>query len=193
MQNYVEIFQPVFLAAFSWNLVSLCCILFLYQIEIVEYILQLSSHIDPHFAVFNSLFACFQLHSEFNLVLLVITSFWSLWTFGVYSNFSPIYSWSHIIILLIILGILFVICELSQRFTDACDEINDTINQLVWYSFPVALKRMLPTIMAMAQPPKTFNCIGSTPCSRDTFKKVDRERLFFTPANKQFNESDFFR
>lgn len=69
-------------------------------------------------------------------------------------------------------GLIFVVCELSQRVTNAFEDLNDVIAEFNWYLFPSKLKKMLPTIMIVAQQPIEFECFGSISCSREAFKKV---------------------
>lgn len=70
------------------------------------------------------------------------------------------------------LGAVFMITELGQRTTNVFSEIDDMICQWDWYSFPIELKRMLPTFLNVAQHPVEIPCFGSSTCSRETFKKV---------------------
>lgn len=69
-------------------------------------------------------------------------------------------------------GVVFIICELGQRLTDAFEEINDEIDRFEWYLFPSEIQRMLPTIMISAQQPVVLECFGSIAGSRETFKRV---------------------
>lgn len=68
--------------------------------------------------------------------------------------------------------LVFIICELGQRITDAFEEIGFTIQQSDWYLFPIKIKQMLPMIIANAQKPATIECFGSITCARDTFESV---------------------
>lgn len=67
---------------------------------------------------------------------------------------------------------VFFACEIGQRFTNAYDEIDSTINQMNWNDLPMEIKRILPIIMINTQQPFEIKCFGSTACSRDTFKRV---------------------
>lgn len=69
-------------------------------------------------------------------------------------------------------GLLFFICEIGQRYTSACDGVNDVANQFNWYSFPVKVQQMAPIIILITQQPIAIECFGSVMCLRDTFKKV---------------------
>lgn len=68
--------------------------------------------------------------------------------------------------------IVLIICELGQRMTDAFEEIDDVIGKFQWYSFPDALKRLMPFMIQFAQQPVDIEFFGSISCSRDTFEKV---------------------
>lgn len=72
---------------------------------------------------------------------------------------------------------LFIACELGQRTTDAFDGINDKIDQLNWYLFPIEIQRTLPMILANAQEPVTFECFGSFNCTREVFKIVSFRKI----------------
>lgn len=67
---------------------------------------------------------------------------------------------------------LLISCELGERFTAKFDEISFAIDQFKWYSFPISVKRMLPTIMIIAQQATHLDVFGSLTCLRDSFKKV---------------------
>lgn len=68
--------------------------------------------------------------------------------------------------------IVFVICELGQRPTNAYEDLEDVIGQFDWYLFPIELQRMLPTFTNLTQQTIELPCFGSFACSRETFKKV---------------------
>lgn len=72
------------------------------------------------------------------------------------------------------LGIAAVLsaCEIGQGASDRWNEVNVTIGQFHWYLFPNELKRILPTIIAIAQQPVELECFASFSLSREVFKKV---------------------
>ena len=82
-------------------------------------------------------------------------------------------------------GMVFMICELGQRISNAFEEIDDVIAQFNWYLFSDELKRMLPIILMNTQAPVVFECFGSISCSREAFKKVRETKI-------QFNQICFF-
>lgn len=68
--------------------------------------------------------------------------------------------------------VVFLVCELCQRATDAFNKINDTIGGFDWYLFPIEIQKMLPTIMIVTQKIVGQKYFGSIMCLRPTFKKV---------------------
>lgn len=71
-----------------------------------------------------------------------------------------------------VFGLVFLSCEIGQRFTYAFDEITDLFGQLNWYLFPINVQRLLPTIMINVQEPIVIGCFGIINGSRDQLKKV---------------------
>lgn len=69
-------------------------------------------------------------------------------------------------------GLIFCSCEIGQRFTNLFDEITDRFDQLHWYSFPMKVQRLLPTIMINVQETIVIGCYGMMNGSRDQFKKM---------------------
>ena len=67
---------------------------------------------------------------------------------------------------------MFVTCELAGRMSNEFDDINDSIGQFDWHSFPLKMQKILPTIIQNAQQPVGFECFGSVMCNRETFQKV---------------------
>lgn len=69
-------------------------------------------------------------------------------------------------------ALVFIVCELGQRVTNAYGIIENTIESFDWYLFPNELRHMLPFILSFAQQPITFKCFGRISCNRETFEKV---------------------
>lgn len=69
-------------------------------------------------------------------------------------------------------GIVFFVCELSERIINAFGKINDIIEQFDWYLFPVQMQRIMPVIIINAHEPIAIEYFGSRSCSREDFKKV---------------------
>lgn len=84
------------------------------------------------------------------------------------------YATLSFIFILILYGftVVFFDCHLGQRSSDKWNEINLDIGQFQWYLFPNDLKRILPTIIVVAQKPVEMECFGSFSLSHETFKKV---------------------
>lgn len=74
-------------------------------------------------------------------------------------------------------SIVFAACELVQRLSNKISETGNMIGQIEWYSLPIDLQRLLPTIINNVQQPAVVRCIGSVICSRSQFKKVNRIEL----------------
>lgn len=69
-------------------------------------------------------------------------------------------------------GVVFVICELAQRLTNAFEEIYDEIVAFEWNLFSIEMQRLLPTLLIGTQRPVILECFGSISALRETFKKV---------------------
>lgn len=68
--------------------------------------------------------------------------------------------------------LVFVTCEIIGRITNEFEEVNDIMDQYEWYLFPLEIQKMLSMILIHAQQSVEIHCFGSTPCDRETFKKV---------------------
>lgn len=69
-------------------------------------------------------------------------------------------------------GLVFITCEFSQRGCDAVNSFDFEIGQIDWYLCPIEMKKMLPTIMNMAQKPVAIKGFGTMAADREIFKKV---------------------
>lgn len=69
-------------------------------------------------------------------------------------------------------GILFVTCELGQRFNLEFAECGDMFERFDWYLFPAHAQRMLPIILCHSQQTVDLKCFGSVAANRQTFKNV---------------------
>lgn len=92
----------------------------------------------------------FQSHKEDNTVLLLAAVFYCVWA----------------------TNLVFAVCELGQRFSNAFSEIDGWIGELDWYLLPIEIKRILPTIILYVEQPFVVEFFGSMSCSREQFKKV---------------------
>lgn len=70
------------------------------------------------------------------------------------------------------LATVFSFCEFGHRVSSAFEEAEDSFYRLQWYSFPVEIWQMLPTVFIAAQQPINFFVFGSISCSREDFKLV---------------------
>lgn len=72
------------------------------------------------------------------------------------------------------LSLLFVACELGQRYSNGFNEIGKAFAEVNWYLLPIEIQRMLPTIMIYLQEPNDFRIFGNISTSRKQFQKVSR-------------------
>lgn len=70
------------------------------------------------------------------------------------------------------ISLVFIPCELCGWLSNSFVEINDTIDQFNWYSFPLEIRNRLPILMNNTQQIVYIECFGSLPTDRETFKKV---------------------
>lgn len=68
--------------------------------------------------------------------------------------------------------LVFFVCEILQRLSNAYEKVDDAIDRFNWYLFPQKMQRMLPIIMINTQQTFEITCFGSIACNRETFKKV---------------------
>ena len=69
-------------------------------------------------------------------------------------------------------NLVFICCELAGRLSDEFVEICSEIERIKWYSLPLKMQQILPFVLIHAQEPVDFECFGSMPCDRETFKRV---------------------
>lgn len=81
--------------------------------------------------------------------------------------------------------LLFGICEFGERVKMSFEETRITIDQLKWYFMPSKIRKILPTILIVAQEPVEFKVFGSISSNRITFKEVSTYQTYqqFIPAN----------
>lgn len=70
--------------------------------------------------------------------------------------------------------LVFAVCEISERYSNAFSEINDVVGQLEWYLLPIEAQRLLPLLIMYCQKPFVIKFFGNIACSREQFKKVCR-------------------
>lgn len=127
---------------------TICITMLMFRTEIVKQII--SFHIQISLQIYFILFLV-QSHGDYFTVILFATIVEACYAFG----------------------IVFVVCELSQRASNAFEEIDYKIGAIDWYLLPESLKRMLPTIISNLHRPVVLKCFGSTLCSREAFKMVN--------------------
>lgn len=153
INDFSNLFQPFFMAVFVWSSLGICTTLLMVQLEIVEWRIYLWIF-QNSFLNYNHFHVTFPFHfhsqNEVELVMLVIIFFNSCYA----------------------LGLIFVVCELCQRVCDGFEEVNRTMDQLYWLSYPIEIRRMLTIILVFAQQPVQFQVFGSIACCRDSFKRV---------------------
>ena len=68
---------------------------------------------------------------------------------------------------------IFIFCHFGERASGESSEMGDEIYQRIdWYTFPLDIQRMIPTILIGAQEPVILRGFGNVTCTRDAFKKV---------------------
>lgn len=82
-------------------------------------------------------------------------------------------------------GLVGFACEMGQESADRFDEVNDEVDKLNWYKFPMELQRLLPMIIHIAQQEVPTKCFGSAHCSRESFKsvRIDEQTYISTSSN----------
>lgn len=75
-------------------------------------------------------------------------------------------------------GLVFLVCGIGEQLTCEFNQINNTLIQLEWYSFPFELQRTLPTILYNVQKSIHLECFGSQTCSREVFRKVSKKKSY---------------
>lgn len=76
-------------------------------------------------------------------------------------------SWSYI-------GI-FIFCEFGERVTNEYIDVDNEINQLDWYLYPLRIQQfMIMTIAGSAQP-VVIRGYGNCLCTRESFKNVSHK------------------
>lgn len=74
-------------------------------------------------------------------------------------------------------GLVFMLCELCQRVSNAFTDINDVLEALDWYLLPAEVKQLLPIIIQFSQQPIVFEYFGTFSCDREAFKKVSTSKI----------------
>lgn len=68
---------------------------------------------------------------------------------------------------------VFLICENCADVTDRFEMINNTLCQCNWYLFSNEMQKMLVIVAINTQEPTMIHGYFKTPCTRESFKKVN--------------------
>lgn len=74
-------------------------------------------------------------------------------------------------------GTIFLICEFGERFTTRCESIEEAFYHWYWYLFPMEIQKLLVLAIASAQHTFIIKGYGNIPCTRSTFKSVNRNQF----------------
>lgn len=115
---------------------------------------------------------------EYSLVFDDCSLYWTHFDFG-FVSLQPHHGNNTVAFIIMLLygffgfALIYVVCELSQRISNAFCDISDAIDTgYDWYLYPLELQRMLPLIMLPIQKPVVIRCFGCVQCSRRAFKNV---------------------
>lgn len=67
---------------------------------------------------------------------------------------------------------VFIVCELGERACELFGTVDEVMDEIDWYLYPIEIKRILPIIMIVTQKPIYIELFGSITASRETFKRV---------------------
>lgn len=83
---------------------------------------------------------------------------------------------------------ILLFCDFGERLTGRFDEIDLTLFECNWYTFPMEIQKMLPMLLMSTQSPVVLQGFPNVSCTREAFKKVRFEKLFkkkvFSPKKK---------
>lgn len=69
-------------------------------------------------------------------------------------------------------GLVFIACEMGQKYSNGFNEIGKTFAEIDWYLLPEKTQRMLVVILIYLQEPNDFRFFGNISTSRTQFQKV---------------------
>lgn len=69
-------------------------------------------------------------------------------------------------------GLVFFFCEFGSRISGHFDELGYSIYRTIWYSHPLDVQRLLPTILLATHDPFVVSGFGNVSCARESFIKV---------------------
>lgn len=82
-------------------------------------------------------------------------------------------------------GLNFFFCEFGSRISGQFEELGDVIYQSAWYSYPLDVQRLLPTILIAAQDPFIVSVFGNISCTREAFINVSLIRRMEIIRNRK--------
>lgn len=68
-------------------------------------------------------------------------------------------------------------CEMGERVCGMFGSIEETMDEIDWYLYPIEVQRMLPAIMMVAQKSIYVEFFASATASRETFSKVSGQAV----------------
>lgn len=71
-------------------------------------------------------------------------------------------------------AVIFCACEFGEQLSETFDQINNSYDQLSWYSFPSNAQHMLIIQLIIAQKPVELRVFGEISCCRITLKNVSK-------------------
>lgn len=81
--------------------------------------------------------------------------------------------WKAVFNVLTVFGSVFLGCEVGQRFSNLFEDINDQLDRLNWYQFPLNVQQILPIILINAQEEVVIGYFGIITATRVQCQKVN--------------------
>lgn len=73
---------------------------------------------------------------------------------------------------------IFFLCEFGQKLKNEFDELNNTVYNFDWYSFPIEMQRILPIFLNISQDSVALRGFGNVEYERLAFKSVSQFKNF---------------
>lgn len=70
---------------------------------------------------------------------------------------------------------MFVVCNFGEIMSNKFYEVDNTIYDCDWYTFPNEIQQIFPIIMMGAQQPVILEGFANLTCTREAFKKVNSD------------------
>lgn len=68
--------------------------------------------------------------------------------------------------------LIFMFCEVGERFIAAFENIHGELWLNEWYTFPMEVQRKLPFLIDFLENPTMIRGVGNIQCTREDFKNV---------------------